>query len=154
MVRVAIALGSNLGNRQAHLDAAVACLRSILKEWSVSSWIETDSVGVGRQPAFLNGAVAGRWEGEPRPLLNLLLDAEDRAGRQRPFPGSPRTLDLDLILFGDRIVDEPGLVVPHPRFRRRGFVLEPLAEIAHDMVDPVTGQTVSELYQAFKETQL
>lgn len=153
MVRVAIALGSNLGNRQAHLDAAVAFLRSILKAWSVSSWIETDSVGVGLQPAFLNGAVAGRWDGKPRPLLNLLLDAEDRAGRQRPFPGSPRTLDLDLILFGDRIVDEPGLVVPHPRFRGRGFVLEPLAEIAPDMVDPVTGQTVSELYQAFKETQ-
>ncbi|MEK6629632.1 MAG: 2-amino-4-hydroxy-6-hydroxymethyldihydropteridine diphosphokinase [Acidobacteriota bacterium] len=153
MVRVAIALGSNLGNRQAHLDAAVAFLRSILKDWSVSSWIETDHVGVGLQPAFLNGAVAGRWDGEPRPLLNLLLDAEDQAGRQRPFPGSPRTLDLDLILFGYRIVDEPGLVVPHPRFRGRGFVLEPLAEIAPDMVDPVTGQTVSELYEAFKETQ-
>ena len=151
MVRVAIALGSNLGNRQAHLGAAVAFLRSILTEWSVSSWIETDSVGVGRQPAFLNGAVAGRWEGEPRPLLNLLLDAEDRAGRQRPFPGSPRTLDLDLILFGDRIVDEAAGCPIH--FRGRGFVLEPLAEIAPDMVDPVTGQTVSELYEAFKETQ-
>jgi len=74
-----------------------------------------------------------------------LLEIEQERGRERPMPGAARTLDLDLVLFGNRILDEPGLVVPHPRFRSRRFVLEPLAEIAPDMVDPVTGKTVGEL---------
>ena len=72
-------------------------------------------------------------------------------GRERPFPGAARTLDLDLVLFGDRVVDEPGLQVPHPRFRERRFVLEPLAEIAPELVDPVTGKTVEELLGGLQE---
>lgn len=80
-----------------------------------------------------------------RELLTLLLELERQLGRERPYPGAPRTLDLDLILYGDAVIDEPGLVVPHPRFRERRFVLEPLAEIAADWVDPVTGLTVQAL---------
>jgi len=80
-----------------------------------------------------------------RDLLTRLLAIEEERGRERPYPNAPRSLDLDLILFGDATIDEPGLVVPHPRFRERRFVLEPLAEIASDMKDPVTGKTVSEL---------
>jgi len=80
-----------------------------------------------------------------RDLLTRLLAIEEERGRERPYPNAPRSLDLDLILFGDATIDEPGLVVPHPRFRERRFVLEPLAEIAADMKDPVTGKTVSEL---------
>ena len=74
-----------------------------------------------------------------------MLTIEEERGRERPYPNAPRSLDLDLILFGDATIDEPGLIVPHPRFRERRFVLEPLAEIASDMKDPVTGKTVSEL---------
>ena len=80
-----------------------------------------------------------------RELLETLLAIEDERGRERPYPNAPRSLDLDLLLFGDATIDEPGLIVPHPRFRERRFVLEPLAEIAPDMKDPAVGKTISEL---------
>lgn len=142
---VAIALGSNLGDGRGHLDFAVARLRELLGDVRVSRFIETAPVGVGAQPVFLNGVVVGTARGTPRQLLDALLAIERSRGRERPFAGAPRTLDLDLILFGDQIVDVPGLQVPHPRFRERRFVLEPLAEIAPDMIDPMTGRTVLEL---------
>ena len=78
-------------------------------------------------------------------MLGRLLDIERERGRERPFPGAPRTLDLDLILYGAEVIDEPALRVPHPRFRERRFVLEPLAEIAAEWVDPETGSSVAEL---------
>ena len=83
-------------------------------------------------------------------LLERLLAIELEFGRTRPYGGAPRTLDLDLILYGDAIIDEPGLQVPHPRFRERRFVLEPLAEIAGDWRDPVSGQSITELLRSLK----
>ena len=145
-VFAAIALGSNLGDRRAHLDYAVSRLRSILQDILVSRYFETAPVDVpGDQPAFLNGAVVGDTTLLPRELLRLLLAIEAERGRARPFAGAARTLDLDLVLFGDQVIDEPGLIVPHERFRERAFVLEPLAEIAPGVADPVTGKTVGQL---------
>lgn len=144
-VTVAIALGSNVGDRRAHLEFAVARLRAVISGLRVSQFLETAPVDVGPQPAFLNAAAVGTACGTPRRLLDALLAIERGRGRERPFPGAARTLDLDLILFGDAMVSEPGLEVPHPRFRERRFVLEPLAEIAPRLVDPVTGLTVLEL---------
>jgi 2-amino-4-hydroxy-6-hydroxymethyldihydropteridine diphosphokinase len=144
-VPVAIALGSNLGDREGHLRAAAAALATTLTDVRLSSWLETEPVGVGQQPRFLNAAAVGRTGLSARALLDHLLRIETEFGRVRPFPGAPRTLDLDLVLYGDVILDEPGLIVPHPRFRERRFVLEPLAEIAADWKDPVTGRTVEEL---------
>ena len=143
---MAIALGSNLGDRGAHIAFAVAELSRILDQLTVSRLIDTLPIGVpDDQPRFLNAAVTGTTSLGPRPLLDALLAIERAAGRERPYRFAPRTLDLDLILYGDRILLEPGLEVPHPRFRERPFVLEPLAEIAGDWRDPVSGSTISAL---------
>jgi 2-amino-4-hydroxy-6-hydroxymethyldihydropteridine diphosphokinase len=143
--RVAVALGSNLGDREATLRAALAALTPFIHNPRVSSLHETAYVGTEVQPAVLNGALVGETVLEPHPLLERLLEIEQTFGRTRPYGGAPRTLDLDLILFGDSVIDEPGLIVPHPRFRERRFVLEPLAEIAPEWRDPVTGKTIKEL---------
>ena len=145
MTRVAVALGSNLGDRRAHLTFAIARLAGLLAGLTVSSFHDTEPVGVGPQPRFLNGAAVGETTDSARAVLEALLAIEGERGRERPHPGAARPLDLDLVLFGDARIDEPGLVVPHPRFRERRFVLEPLAEIAPAMRDPVTGLTVAEL---------
>lgn len=143
---VAIALGSNLGDRAAHLAFAVAELSRILSDLRLSRLVDTEPVGVPEaQSRFLNAAVVGTTVLEPATLLAELLAIERLRGRERPYHHAPRTLDLDLILYGGRIVREEGLEVPHPRFRERLFVLEPLAEIAGDWRDPVTGSTISAL---------
>jgi 2-amino-4-hydroxy-6-hydroxymethyldihydropteridine diphosphokinase len=147
-VRVAIALGSNLGDRRAHLEYAIDALKLDVSDISVSSFLETEPVGVGPEHgAYLNAAVVGQTELTARMLMERLLEIEEERGRARPYPMAPRTLDADLILYGDEIIREDGLSVPHPRFRERHFVLAPLAEIAPDMVDPVTGKPISELEQ-------
>jgi 2-amino-4-hydroxy-6-hydroxymethyldihydropteridine diphosphokinase len=143
---IAVALGSNLGDRRAHLDYAIARLRTFLRALRVSSFHETTPVGVASQPLFLNGAAVGLSAEPAFRLLERLLEIERERGRERPFPGAPRTLDLDLILCGDETVSRPGLDVPHPRFRERAFVLAPLAEIAPELVDPVTGTSMASLY--------
>ena len=145
IARVAIALGSNVGDRHATMRKAVAALTPALRNLRVSSFHESAYVGEETQPAVLNGAATGETSLPPHALLEHLLAIEQRFGRTRPYGGAPRTLDLDLILYGSDVIDEPGLVVPHPRFRERRFVLEPLAEIAPDWVDPVTRKTVGEL---------
>ena len=146
---VAVALGSNLGDREGYLRSAVAALQPSIHHLRVSTFHDTAPVGVGAQPTFLNAAAIGETSLSARALLETLLAVERELGRERPFPGAPRTLDLDLILYDEAIIDEgPRLIVPHPRFRERRFVLEPLSEIAPDWRDPVTGKTIEELLRA------
>ena len=146
MDRVAIALGSNAGDRRAHLDFAVDRLRTLLDNLNVSSYYETEPAGVPEpQPLFLNAAAVGETTLSARALLDALLAIERERGRDRPYANAPRTLDLDLVLLGDVVIQEPDLVVPHPRFRERRFVLEPLAQIAPDLADPVTRLTIADL---------
>jgi 2-amino-4-hydroxy-6-hydroxymethyldihydropteridine diphosphokinase len=146
VVTAAVALGSNLGDRRAHLEFAVARLSGILSHLRVSSLHETEPVGApDPQPHFLNAAAVGETTVSARELLAALLGIEQQRGRERPFPGARRTLDLDLVLFGDLVLEEPGLIVPHPRFRERRFVLEPLCEVAPQLRDPVTGETIAAL---------
>jgi 2-amino-4-hydroxy-6-hydroxymethyldihydropteridine diphosphokinase len=146
MATVAIAFGANLGDRRAALDFAVERL-SFISNLVVSDVIETEPEGEGLQdqPLFLNAVAIGETSLSAGELLDTLLSIEHAYGRARPFAGAPRTLDLDLILLGDTQIDAPGLQVPHPRFRERFFVLGPLAELAPDLTDPVTGLKVWEL---------
>ena len=105
---------------------------------------------MGAQPRYLNGVVVGDTGLSVRALLDRLIEVERADGRERPAPGAARTLDLDLIFYGNQRVAEPGLVVPHPRFRERLFVLEPLAELVPDWIDPVSGETVSALLERLR----
>ena len=147
MLRTAVALGSNLGDRDAHLRYAVARLRSLLTDSTVSRFIDTPPGGAAAlgQPRYLNAVVVGWSAAAPGDLLARLHAIENARGRRRPFHHAPRTLDLDLILMGGLIVSTPVLEVPHPRFRDRRFVLAPLAEVAPDLVDPVTGMSMRAL---------
>jgi len=145
--RVAVAIGSNLGNREEALAFAATQLSTLLSNFILSDVIETWPVGPGTddQNLYLNAVAIGDTDLSARQCLDALLGIEQAFGRERPHRNAARTLDLDLILMGDQMVVEPGLEVPHPRFRERFFVLGPLAEIAPDLVDPVSGMRVGEL---------
>ena len=125
----------------------------LLSDITASDIVETEPVGADGEvrfedPLFLNSVIIGTTTLQPRELLEQLLATERDFGRERPYPAAARTLDLDLILYDGDVIDEPGLQVPHPRFRSRFFVLGPLAEIAPKMVDPVSGMTVMDLLQS------
>jgi len=154
VTKVAIALGSNLGDRAANLAFGLSALPGFITHLRQSNWHDTAPVGVSPDhPRYLNGVVVGDTALSARALLDRLLAIEEAAGRTRPSPLAPRTLDLDLILFGDKKIEEPGLTVPHPRFRERLFVLEPLAEVAPDWIDPVTGRRISDLLRQARASQ-
>jgi 2-amino-4-hydroxy-6-hydroxymethyldihydropteridine diphosphokinase len=150
-VRAYVGLGANLGDRQATIRRAVELVDELdgVAVVGVSSLRETEPWGPVEQPRFLNGAVAVETDLQPRELLEALLDVERRLGRARDDEErwGPRRIDLDLLLYGDLVLDEPGLDVPHPRLHERGFALEPLAELAPDALVPGRG-TVAELLRA------
>jgi 2-amino-4-hydroxy-6-hydroxymethyldihydropteridine diphosphokinase len=141
MTRAYIGLGSNLGDREAAIGGAVDRLGRHATIVALSTLRETDPVGFLDQPRFLNGVVAVETTLPPRALLDLLLTIERELGRTRTGPRfGPRTIDLDLLVYGDEVVDEPALTVPHPRLHERRFVLEPLAEIAPELEVPGLGR--------------
>jgi 2-amino-4-hydroxy-6-hydroxymethyldihydropteridine diphosphokinase len=142
MARAYVGLGANLGDREASLRAAVAALSATegIQVIAVSAFRETDPVDYLDQPRFLNGAAAVDTTLAPRALLDALLAVERSLGRTREGPRfGPRTIDLDLLLYGDESIDEPGLTVPHPRLHERAFALEPLAELDPGLVVPGHG---------------
>jgi len=143
----AIALGSNIGDRAANLQAAVERLSTLGRPVAVSSFYDTAPVGYLDQPRFLNAAALIETALGPLELLESLLGIEREMGRDRSatVPKGPRVIDLDLLLFADQVMETPTLILPHPALRERRFVLEPLAEIAPEMSDPVTRMTVAEL---------
>ena len=145
---VYLSLGSNVGEREENLRSAIAKLGRLGKLVAVSSFYETEPMEVRDQPWFLNCAVALRTELMPRQFLSRMLKIEQEMGRRRVRPKGPRTIDIDILLFGSSVVHTPQLDVPHPALHQRRFVLEPLAEIAPDVRHPVFKRTARELREA------
>jgi len=150
---VYLSLGSNLGDRAANLDAAIAALATLGEVAAVSSFYETEPVGPVSQPWFLNCAVKLDTERMPKQLLSAILGLERSLGRRRTQSKGPRTIDIDILLFGSSIVETASLTIPHPALHERRFVLAPLAEIAPEVRHPVFKRTMRELRDALPPGQ-
>jgi 2-amino-4-hydroxy-6-hydroxymethyldihydropteridine diphosphokinase len=151
---VYLSLGSNLGDREANLREAIARLKGPGSRRSLSAIYETQPVDVPNQPWFLNCVVELETGKTPRELLTFVLSIEAAMGRLRFRDKGARKIDIDLLLFGDRVVNEPGLQIPHPAMHKRRFVLEPLTEIAPNVRHPVLDKTARELLAALPEGQI
>jgi 2-amino-4-hydroxy-6-hydroxymethyldihydropteridine diphosphokinase len=148
-----LGLGSNIGDREANLRAALKSLQD--REISLvrtASLYSTEPRDFEQQPWFLNTVIELRTPLEPEMLLQQCLGIEEAAGRARSIPKGPRVLDIDILLYKDRILNVPGLKIPHPRFRDRRFVLVPLVELSPSLADPVSGLTMEKLLEACPDT--
>jgi 2-amino-4-hydroxy-6-hydroxymethyldihydropteridine diphosphokinase len=150
---VYLSLGSNVGNREAQLRDAVARLGAAGRVVAVSSFYETEPVEFTPQPWFLNCAIALETGKTPQELMTAILGIEEEMGRRRVKKKGPRSIDIDIVLFGDRMMDSEELTIPHPAMHQRRFVLEPLAEIAPDVLHPVLKKTIRELRDALPAGQ-
>src|SRR6266699_2799850 len=145
---VYLGLGSNLGDRRGNLAAALQRLREVIEITSVSSVYDTEPVGFADQPRFLNIVLRGQTALDPEALLGYVKQIEAKLGRQPSFRYGPRPIDIDILLYDDLHIEQDNLTIPHPRMGERAFVLVPLAEIAPESVEPVSGKTAQELLEA------
>ena len=148
-----LGLGSNLGNRQDNLDRALELLSQRFRVEKVSSVYDSEPVGNTEQPHFLNLVCQVHTKLNPTELLTLVKGIESKLGRISSKPNTPRPIDIDILFYGDQVIETSELVIPHPRLAERAFVLIPLDEIAPDLVHPVSGKTIKELLQEVTEVQ-
>ncbi len=153
MGTVYLGIGSNLGDREANLKGALDALSGQVKIEKISSIYETEPVGYAEQPWFLNLVCRGETGVEPLALLSLAKKIEAQMGRQESFLNAPRLIDIDILLFDDRVIETDDLIVPHPRIGERGFVLVPLTEIAPALVHPTNGKTMINLLSEFEGSE-
>lgn len=151
MVTVYLALGGNVGDREANLAAALNALTSAVQLQAVSAVYETEPVGYADQPWFLNVVCRGQTDLSPRELLRLAKRIEAELGRKPTFRNGPRPVDVDILFYGDLALSEPDLVIPHPRLTERAFVLFPLADLAPDLLHPELNRSIQELANALTD---
>ncbi len=151
-ITIYLGLGSNLGDRQENLDKALNFISQRLRMGKISSVYDTEAIGNTEQPRFLNLVCQAFTRLAPEGLLTLAKGIESKLGRTGKT-WTPRPIDIDILLYGDQVVETPELVIPHPKMTERAFVLVPLAEIAPELVHPVNGKTIKELQQAITEKQ-
>jgi 2-amino-4-hydroxy-6-hydroxymethyldihydropteridine diphosphokinase len=150
-VIVYLGLGSNMGDRKENLDKAIGYLSQRVRVAEVSSVYDTEPVGNPEQPRFLNMVCQAKTMLKPKDLLVLAKGIERKMGRMPGKPNSPRPIDIDILFYGDEVIDMPELVIPHPRLTQRAFVLVPLAEIAPTLVHPVHGKNIKQLLGELKK---
>ena len=147
-----LSMGSNLGDRLSNLQDAIRSLPPPIQPLSQSQIYETEPWGYTEQPAFLNLVIKASTELAPKKVLTLIKDIEAALGRKATFRFGPRLIDLDILLYDELVLNSPGLIIPHPRLTERGFVLVPLAELAPDLIHPVTKKTIQQLLSTINTT--
>lgn len=145
MTTVYLALGSNIGDSRANITQAVQLLDPAVQQIKQAPLYTSKAVGYTDQPDFLNTAISGETDLSPQELLKTIKSVEQQVGRTKSFRNGPREIDIDIILYGDQVLQTDKLTIPHPRFRERDFVLQPLNDLNPSLTDPVSGQTVGQL---------
>jgi 2-amino-4-hydroxy-6-hydroxymethyldihydropteridine diphosphokinase len=154
MTTIYLALGSNVGNLEANVKKAVDLLRSKLHDLIEAPKYISKAVDYTNQPDFINTAVQAKTDLVPEELLKFIDEVEDKVGRIKRFRWGPREIDIDIIFYGDQVYRSSDLVIPHPRFRERDFVLQPLVDLSSDLIDPMSEQTVKQLLDKLDAQQL
>ncbi len=154
MIEVYLALGSNLGDSRHNIIKAIQLMSPEIQKISQAPVYKTKPVGYTNQPDFFNTAISGQTDLSPEELLTFTRNVEQQVGRVARFHWGPREIDIDIIFYGNQIIKQPGLIIPHPHFSERDFVLKPLSDLNPDLIDPISQQTIKQLARLTNNSSL